>query len=374
MEDTRTIPIELPETAPQDYDVVIGAGVLDRLPDLLPARASAARYALISDDTVLALHGDRLLATLGRAGRRATGFSVPPGEAEKTRARWAGLTDELVEAGFGRDSTLIALGGGVVGDLAGFVAATFMRGVPFVQAPTTLLAMVDASVGGKTGVDTPHGKNLVGVIRQPVLVAADPRVLRTLPMEQLRAGLAEAVKHGAIADAAYLDWIEAEAQRLFSVDVGVMSRLIARSVEIKASFAARDPEERGPRKALNFGHTIGHAIEALSGYELGHGQAVAIGMVAEAELGEAVGLTVAGTAARLRAVLRLLGLPTTLPERVTAGAIVAQARRDKKVRRARTRYTLISRLGDIARSEEGDWSIALEEPVVEGVLSRSRTV
>lgn len=373
-EPSRTIRISLPTPPPRDYDVVVEAGVLDRLGALLPAEAEAERYALVCDDVVASLHGTRVRAALVAAGRSADLFVIPAGEAEKIRKRWAALTDALVHDGFGRDSAIIALGGGVVGDLAGFVAATYMRGVPLIQAPTTLLAMVDASVGGKTGVDTPAGKNLVGVVRQPVLVAVDPEVLRTLPTEQLRAGLAEAVKHGAIADADYLDWIEAQADLLLAADTAALSELIAGSVEIKASFAARDPHERGPRKALNFGHTVAHALEALSGYTLAHGAAVAVGMVAEAVLGEAAGVTAPGAADRLRHVLQTVGLPVRPTGSVPAEAVIAQARRDKKVRRARTRYALLSRIGGVARSADGDWSIEVDETLVRRALEDAWSV
>ncbi len=364
----EAVAVRLPETAAGAYEVWIEAGVLDRMSELLDGRASADRWALITDDTVAELHGRRVLDALRRAGRTAELLTIPPGEAEKTRAQWGRLTDAMVEAGFGRDAGVLALGGGVVGDLAGFVAATYMRGVPCVQVPTTLLAMIDASVGGKTGVDTPGGKNLVGVIRQPVLVVADPGVLRTLPLASYRAGLAEAVKHGVIADAAYLDWIERSAAYLLDRSPDAVAQLVRRSVEIKASFVVRDAEEHGPRKALNFGHTIGHAVESLSGYALAHGEAVAIGMVAEARLGEAVGVTERGTAERIAAVLGALGLPTGLPEGLEPRRIVEQARRDKKARRGTTRYALVRALGEIARSELGDWAVPMDEGRVERVL------
>src|SRR5215207_7049806 len=208
------------------YCVSIAEGLLDRLGDLVADAAPAHRYALVTDSTVRDLYAARALGALpaGAGGP----FVVPAGESHKTRESWARLTDELLAAGFGRYTAVIALGGGVVGDLAGFVAATFMRGVPYVQVPTTLLAMIDASVGGKTGVDTPAGKNLVGAFHQPQCVIIDPELLQTLPDAHLRAGLAEAVKHGAIADAEYLAWIEQDAERILAGEPQALARLIVR--------------------------------------------------------------------------------------------------------------------------------------------------
>ena len=354
---------------PGDYDVVVEPGALDRLPSLLAEAAPAHRYAIIADTTVAGLYGERVRSGVEAAGTRADLFTFPAGEAHKTREHWAELTDALLEAGMGRDGAVIALGGGVTGDLAGFVAATFMRGVSLVQVPTSLLAMVDASVGGKTGVDVPGGKNLVGAFHPPRLVVADPTLLATLPDTELRAGLAEAVKHGAIADPEYLGAIRDGAGRLLRADPAALAAVVQRSVEIKAGFVAADPYEQGARKALNFGHTIGHAIEALTGYAVPHGYAVAIGMVAEAEIGEAIGLTAAGTAGELRAALASLGLPTDLPPEVDPAAAVEWATRDKKVRRGRTRYTLLARIGEVARAPEGDWSIPVDDDIVVATLS-----
>ncbi len=261
------------------YDVTVAAGILERLGDVVREAAPAHRYAVVTDSNVGVAYGPRVLEALG--AEHAAVFTVPAGESHKTRESWARVTDALFAARFGRDTTIVALGGGVIGDLAGFVAATFMRGIPFVQVPTTLLAMIDASVGGKTGVDTPAGKNLVGAFHQPAAVVADLRALATLPSAQLAAGMAEAIKHGVIADAGYLDSVAAVAERIDEIDVGgaQMLDLVARSIEIKADVVRRDERESGLRKILNFGHTIGHAIEHMSGYSILHGEAVAVGMV-----------------------------------------------------------------------------------------------
>jgi len=354
--------------SPADYDVIVEAGALAQLPALVAEAAPAHRYAIITDATVAALHGERLLDALRDAGARASLHTFPAGEASKGREEWAALTDALLAEGFGRDGAIIGLGGGVAGDLAGFVAATFMRGVPFVQVPTSLLAMVDASVGGKTGVDTAAGKNLVGAFHFPRLVVIDPEVLRTLPLVEVRNGLAETVKHGAIADAMYLAEIEALAPRLLERDPDALTGLIRRSVEIKAGFVAADPREAGARQALNFGHTIGHAIETATGYALPHGYAVAIGMVVEAAAGEAAGITEAGTASELARVLERLGLPTAVPAGITTAEVLDLVVHDKKARAGRTRYTLLRRPGEVARTAAGAWTHTLDDGAIDAGL------
>lgn len=361
--------VTIPDTGFDGYEVVIGTGLLGQIADRVAQVAPAACYAIIADATVAALYGPGVEASFERSGLRATRFTIPAGESHKTRATWGEVTDAMLAAGLGRDSCVVALGGGVTGDLAGFVAATYMRGVPLVQVPTTLLAMVDASIGGKVGVDTAAGKNLVGAFHQPRAVLADPAVLETLPGHELRSGLAEAVKHAAIADADHLDWIRASASSILACEPGALEALVLRSVAIKAETVSADPLESGRRKILNFGHTIGHAIEALSGYRLPHGFAIAAGMVAEAELGEAVGVTAGGTADRLRAVLSGLGLPVQPPDAIDAAAVLAAARTDKKNRQGRTRYTLLERIGRAARAPEGDWSHAIDDARALAVLT-----
>ncbi|MGH7553773.1 MAG: 3-dehydroquinate synthase, partial [Longimicrobiales bacterium] len=266
---------------------------------------------------------------------------------------------------------IIALGGGVTTDVAGFVAATYMRGVACVQVPTTLLAMIDAAIGGKTGVDTQAGKNLVGAFLQPRLVVIDPRFLVTLPDPELRAGLAEAVKHGAIADVEYLSGIQARADRLLARDQLAHADLIRRSIEIKAVVVERDPHERGERAALNFGHTIAHALERATGYGMSHGFAVAIGMIVEAGIGEMVGVTEAGTAATLRATLNALGLPDSLPANVSARQILDAAAVDKKARKGQVRFTLLRRIGEVARTAENEWTFAVDPDTISAALART---
>jgi 3-dehydroquinate synthase len=356
-----------PRAAAQ-YDVVIEAGALARLPELLGDIVPAFRYAIISDDRVAHPHGLAARRALTAAGLRAELLEFPAGEASKTRGTWERLSDELITRGYGRDSCIVALGGGVTCDMAGFVAATFLRGVPVLQVPTSLLAMVDASIGGKTGVDTQHGKNLIGAFHQPAAVIIDPVVLRTLPEAELRNGLAETVKHAAIADERYLDSIDADREQIVARNPEALAALVARSVEIKAGYVSADPLEAGPRKALNYGHTVGHAVEALTRYAVPHGSAVAIGMVAEALLGEAMEVTEQGSAARLRDVIERLALPTRLPDGMRADTILGLMARDKKARAGHVETTLLRRVGEVARNGDG-WSFPLDTALATRILA-----
>lgn len=358
------IRITTPARKADSYPVVVEPGALESLPKLLAKEAPASRYAIVADALVADLLGARVKELLEDAGLGVELVRFPAGETHKTRESWASVSDALVGRGLGRDACIVALGGGVTGDLAGFVAATYMRGIAYVQVPTTLLAMVDASVGGKTGVDTPAAKNLVGAFRQPRAVLIDPRVLESLPEEQFRSGLAESVKHGAVADATYLGWIHDAAEAVLGQEEEALTRLITRSVEIKAEVVAEDPEETGRRQVLNFGHTLGHALEAWGGFRLPHGYAVGAGMVAAAALGEEIGVTEAGTADALRETLNALKIPPRPTGAVPAARLLDLARRDKKARDQKTRYLLLKRLGEVARPEDGGWTFPIEDDVV----------
>jgi 3-dehydroquinate synthase len=355
------------------YDVIIRAGAVRELPSRVASAAPAERYAVLAPDDVAGLYGDAVIADLRGAGRAAELLAFPAGEASKSRDVWGDLTDRMLAHRFGRDSCVIALGGGVACDLAGFVAATYMRGLPVVQVPTTLLAMIDASVGGKTGVDTAAGKNLVGAFHHPALVIADPELLHTLPGDGIRAGLAEAVKHGAILDGGYLDWIAERAPDTLDRDPATLEHLIAGSVAIKAAVVTDDPYERGRRALLNFGHTVGHALELLSGFTLAHGYAVAAGMVVEAEAGELLGISEAGTADRIRDVLRRCGLPHALPA-VPADAVIDAMALDKKTRRAVPRCALPRRPGSPAPAPDGGWAHEVPDGVLAQALGRTAEV
>jgi 3-dehydroquinate synthase len=351
---------------------VVGRGLLAGLPRLLGEHCPAHTYAVIADSRVAELYGARVLATLRDAGLHARLFRFPAGEWNKTRETWAELSDALLAAPVGRDGAVVALGGGVTGDLAGFVAATYLRGIPFVQAPTSLLAMIDASIGGKTGVDVPAGKNLVGAFHQPRCVVADIETLATLPKPHVAAGMAEAIKHALVADAAYLEALRADAAAIHARDLDALERVVARSVAIKEVIVAADPLEGGRRQVLNFGHTIGHAVEARSGYDLLHGEAVAIGMAAEARLAESEGIADAGFAARVRDALEAFGLPVTIPEDLAADDLLAAMRADKKSREAAIRFALPERVGAMHRPADGAWTVAVREDRILQALASSR--
>jgi 3-dehydroquinate synthase len=361
------------------YPVLIGAGLLEELPALARRFLGGARLAAIGDATVAGLHGARIAPP-------AELFTFPAGEAHKTRETWARLSDALLAAGFGRDGAIVALGGGVTGDVAGFVAATYMRGVPVLQVPTTLLAMVDAAVGGKTGVDTPLGKNLVGAFHHPVAVVADPRVLATLPARELRAGLAEAVKHGLVADAGHLDWLEARAPAILARDEATLAALVRRSVEIKAEVVGSDEREAGRRAVLNAGHTVAHALEHASGWALLHGEAVALGLVAETALAERLGVAEPGLGRRVERALTALGLPVRLPEGIDAAPdrLLEAMTRDKKNRAAgevagairagalragALRFSLPRRAGEMEPGADGRWTVAADPGTVRDALA-----
>ncbi len=347
----------------------VDSGLLPRAGALIREMAPAYRYAVITDSNVQPLYGSRLKSQFDP--NTIDILTIPPGETSKTREMWSTLTDRMLISGFGRDSAIVALGGGVVGDLAGFVAATFMRGIPVVQIPTTLLAMIDASIGGKTGIDTPAGKNLVGAFHQPAGVLVDPQVLDTLPLREFRAGIAEVIKYGVIADEAYFAEVAKALPELVSAKERNSDRLrsvIVRSIEIKTDVVSRDERENDLRKILNFGHTIGHAVEVISGYSLLHGETVAIGMALESTVAERIGVAQPGTAAEVIRVLELAGLPTTLPRGFQLDAVLEAMRSDKKRRLGRMMFSFPLRIGAMAGNDTG-WTIAVTDDQLREVLA-----
>ena len=351
------------------YPIDVKAGSLKDLGDFAKRVAPAHRYAVITDSHVGPLYGSTAAESLGIDS--ADVLVIPAGENSKSRGSWGWITDQLIERGFGRDSAIVALGGGVIGDLAGFVAATYMRGIPIVHAPTTLLAMIDASIGGKTGVDTQAGKNLVGAFHPPAGVLVDPQLLDTLPLRELRTGFAEALKHGAIANRGYFDSVVSAIPRVLygrGQSGDSLAGVIVGSIEIKSGIVARDEHEGGVRKILNFGHTVGHAIEMLSGYSLAHGEAVAIGMTLESRIAERVQIAVAGTAKEIRGALTAAGLPVELPKQLDANRILEVMQADKKVRAGSVQYALPRAIGEMAGAESG-WTVSVDESIVREVLT-----
>jgi 3-dehydroquinate synthase len=344
MSDTRSITVELGE---RSYPIVIGNGLLRGGFDL-SAHLGGPDCLVVTNETVEPLYLEPLLADL--SGKQVRAIALPDGEAYKTLETVEDILDTLVEGGANRDTTLVALGGGVVGDITGFAAACYMRGVDFIQVPTTLLAQVDSSVGGKTGVNHASGKNLIGAFHQPRAVLIDTDTLQTLPDRELRAGLAEVIKYGAIVDAEFFAWIEDNLDALIGCDAGALAVAIRRSCELKAAIVADDERESGRRAILNFGHTFGHAIERCQGYgEWLHGEAVAAGMVMAAKLsGED-----AAAAERIRKLLERAGLPTR-PPAIAASDLLAAMGMDKKVRKKQLRFVLLRELGNAFVSSDYD--------------------
>ena len=338
------------DLGPRAYAVLVGAGLLDSVGARLADLGLRGRCALVTSERVGALHRERVEQSLAAAGFRPVVVELPDGEEHKNLAWLAVLYEKLLDAGIERRSPVIGLGGGVVGDLAGFAGATLLRGLPVALVPTTLLAQVDAAVGGKTGVNHPLGKNLIGAFHQPRLVVADVETLRTLPERELVAGLAEVVKYGAIRDAGLFRLIEERVEALLDVDEDTIAPVVAACVRHKAAVVAADErEERGDRAVLNFGHTLGHAVEVLTDYrEYLHGEAVAIGMVAAARVSHALGRCDAGTVERLTALLKRIGLPTEIPGGLSAEALSVAMLRDKKRTEGRIRFVCLEGIGRTA--------------------------
>ena len=342
-----------------NYAVIVRPGALADLRGLLREKHPGARPVVIADANVAAARANPLPG--------APCLTFPPGERNKVRKTWSMLTDRLLAEGFDRDTIVIGFGGGVTTDLAGFVAATYLRGVPWIAIPTTTLAMVDASVGGKTGVDTSAGKNLVGAFHQPSTVICDPDTLDSLPERNFREGLAEAVKHAAIVDAAYGEWILAHADAIATRDTATLTQLVWRSVECKAAIVIEDERESGRRAILNAGHTVAHALETATDFTLSHGEAVGIGLVLETRVAEAMGICRAGSADQVAQLLSALHLPVTSPAGLDRARCLDAMRVDKKNRDGVIRAALLASFGAIAR-QGAAWTHPLDLEQLKSML------
>lgn len=330
-----------------DYAVEIGWDTLSAIGPRLAALGRAGRVGIVTNPRVGALYGKRVLSSVRAAGFRPFLITVPDGERYKTLRTLGRIYDELVRRRFERGDTLLALGGGVIGDLAGFAAATYLRGVAYVHVPTTVVAQVDSSIGGKTGVDHPAGKNLIGAFHQPILVYTDVSTLATLPRRELIAGLAEVVKYGVVADDAFFSYVEAHAESILGRVPDVLAEVVRRSVELKAGVVERDEKEAGLRRVLNYGHTIGHVVETCTGYGAWrHGEAVAVGMDFAARLAHRMGLCSAELVRRQRALLERLGLPW-MPPAIAPAKVTRTMALDKKVTRGRVHFVLPEDLGRV---------------------------
>ena len=349
--DMRKVRVELEQ---RSYDIFIGHNSLTGLAEHMKTLPVGRKGAIITNPALNRLYGESLSRSLSGAGYRITTIELPAGERYKTLKSVSRIYDALIAEKFERGSFIIALGGGVIGDIAGFAAATYLRGIPYIQVPTSLLAQVDSSVGGKTGVDHPLGKNLIGAFYQPLLVWIDVGVLKTLPRRELIAGMAEVIKYGVIADEQFFKFIEGHYKDILSLDKDTLTHTVARSCEIKAMIVSADEREKGLRAILNFGHTIGHAVETITGYrKYRHGEAVAMGMVFAAKLAFNMGLCEDKAATYIERLCRRTGLKTKLPE-VDLSVLTDILSRDKKVADGKVRFVLPVRIGEVKIVEDAD--------------------
>src|SRR5512143_82498 len=338
----------------RSYDIEIGAD-LDRAGARLQGLGLGRKMAVVTNPTVKNLYGARLIDSLKSAGFLVMSIDVPDGEHSKS-LDWANaIYTALLINGFDRKSALVALGGGVIGDLTGFAAATFMRGVPFIQIPTTLLAMVDSSVGGKTGVNHALGKNMIGAFYQPRRVLMDFGALKSLPKEEFLSGMAEVIKYGVICDAAFFNYLEKNSAKILALEPEAIEYIVRRSCEIKAEVVAKDERESGLRAILNFGHTVGHAIETAENYTLRHGYAVAIGMVYASRLAHTTGLCDASVPERVEKLVRSYGLPaalSALDRRPSVSGLIGTMQIDKKAEAGKVKLVLPKKIGEVVITKE----------------------
>lgn len=356
---TSVINVNLPE---QSYEIAIPAvsyanapSSLDQLGQQMASLKLGKKVLLVSNPTILKHYGERAIASLTSAGFEVASCTLPPGERYKTLNSIQKLYDIALENRLERSSTMVALGGGVIGDMTGFAAATWLRGINVVQVPTTLLAMVDSAIGGKTGVNHPHGKNLIGAFHQPRLVLIEPDVLKTLPMREFRAGMAEVIKYGVIWDAELFAQLEASKRldQLRYVKPELINYILTHSCQAKADVVSKDEKEGGLRAILNYGHTIGHAVESLTGYRLvNHGEAVAIGMVAAGQIAVELGMWQNVDTERQNALIQKTGLPTQLPTGVDIEEIIQALQLDKKVKAGKVRFVLPTEIGVVTVTDE----------------------
>ena len=357
----RTVRVALGE---RSYSILIGRGLFARLGRMAKSEFPGGRALVVTDRKVVPVYGARAAASLERAGLETEIFAVPAGERSKSLRQLSRIYDRLAALGFERGCGIVSLGGGVVGDLAGYAAATYLRGIPFIQAPTSLLAQVDSAVGGKTGIDHRAGKNLIGAFFQPRAVVCDVAALRTLPPREFRAGLAEVVKHAVIADARLFAYLENNAEEILRLQGPALERIIWACCRIKARVVEKDEREAGSRQILNFGHTLGHAVEALAGYSrrMLHGEAVSIGMAAAARLSCLAGKCKERDADRLLALLGRFGLPTSMRRVPALASLRRLVSRDKKSRGGKARFVLMACIGKVVPGCEvdaGGWRAAL---------------
>lgn len=371
--------VELKKVVDDSYDIEVGRELFTTLIEDLKGDLGRgiSRYAIITDSNVRGLYGEALYKLMEAEGFNIDLISFPAGETSKVRATKEMIEDTMLEKGHRRDSCIIAIGGGVVTDLAGFVAGTFGRGIPFINYSTSILGAADASVGGKTAVDTPLATNLIGLIYQPKKVYIDLATWETLPKEQISNGLAETIKHACIADKNFFAFLEENISKLLEEDgiknhFEICQHIAETNCKIKYEIVKKDEKEANLRQILNLGHTIGRAIETLSGYSLLHGQAVSIGMAMQAKMGEQLGFLSKAEAERVIKLFEKAGLPTELPAEMATEEVVQKLYTDKKVRKGRIRFVFQEGIGQVKCYEDGNYSIALEEEFIRKMIDEVR--
>ena len=371
--------VELKKVVDDSYDIEVGRNLFDTLINDLKGELGRgiSKYALVTDSTVKELYGNALYARLLEEGFKVDLISFPAGEKSKVRATKEMIEDEMLAKGHRRDSCIIALGGGVVTDMAGFVAGTFGRGIPFINYSTTILGSADASVGGKTAVDTPLATNLIGLIYQPKKVYIDLATWESLPKEQISNGLAETIKHACIADKAFFKFLEENIDKLLEKDgirnhAEICEHIAEKNCKIKYEVVKQDEREANLRQILNLGHTVGRAIETLSNYSLLHGQAVAIGLAMQVKIGEKLGYITKNEAVRVINLIEKAGLPTKLLDTMPTEEVVQKLYTDKKVRKGKIRFVFQDGIGSVKQYEDGNYSIALEEDFIRDTIEEVR--
>lgn len=360
--------VQLKNVADNSYPIVIGSGAFNEFLMDAGRHTQTGRYCIITDSYVKELYEKKIAGTLGHLGDNAEIISFPHGECNKNLETVENICERMAQKNLGRDTTVVSLGGGVVGDVAGFVASIYARGLSYVQIPTTLLAMVDSSIGGKTGVDLDYGKNLVGSFYQPRKVYIDPDFLTSLDKKEFSNGLAEIIKYGAIADKNLFTYLEGNMHKILKKNKDAVTKIIKESCVVKKSVVEKDEKETGLRMVLNFGHTIGHAIEKLSGYSIQHGEAISVGMIVESEISRMKGLLNEKDMQRIKEILASAGLRTKLPDYNSAD-LVNTMKIDKKAREGKTRYVLLNGIGSVA-TENSTYAFEVEEKIVTQAIER----
>lgn len=355
----------------ESYDIVFGFDLFGDIAKWLRERQLGSVYAIVTDSKVRELYASLLESSLINAGLNVNTFSFPAGEQNKTMANCMQVIGQMSELRYGRDSAILALGGGVVGDMAGFIAAIFNRGIPYVQIPTTVLAQADSAVGGKTAVDTEFGKNLVGAFHQPVRVYVDIATLATLSEDEFRNGIAETIKHGVIRDAGFFGYLNLNIDLIMDRDEAAALSIAEENCKIKGVVVAVDPNEKGLRRILNYGHTVGHAVEKLAGYSLPHGYCISIGMMVAGRIARELGYFPQNELERQEKILRRAGLPVKIPPEIADLDIIEVTSRDKKAKGGKARYCLPKRIGEM-NDFGGNYVIPVENDVVRKALEETR--